>query len=129
MLLLELQSSPIVSKFHSVICIAYLWLTKAYRWNPRAICHSTDTILGTSVIIRPTVYLFYLLKWQTLFFFFNFISDFKGSFSRNMISCKSDFNTIVALFWKLQDSLQMTAATQTILENESFTKVLCWYPS
>ena len=121
LLLLEVQSLPMVSKFHSVICTAYLLLMKAYRWNQRAMCHSTDTILGTSVIIRLIIYLFYLRKWQTLLFFSNFISGSKCSFSRNVISYKSDFNTAVALFWKLEPSLQKTTATQAILKKWQFS--------
>ena len=116
------KDCPMVSRFYSVICIAYPWLMKAYRWNQRAICHSADTIIGTSVIIRWIVcfILFYL--------FFNFISGPNGSFSRKVISYKSDSSTAVALFWKLESSLQETAATQAIFKNESFQKGVMLVP-
>ena len=61
-------------------------------------------------------------------YFFKLFSGPKYPFSRKVTSYESDSNTVVALFQKLESSLQKAAATQAIFKNESFYKVVMLVP-
>ena len=130
--LLEVQSLPMESKFHSVICIAYLWLMEAYRWNQRTICHTTKTILGNLVVIRWIVCLLYLLKWQTLFFW-RFISIL-FQIPRALFLEKRFYVKVIPTMWyhyskNYSPVFRRLLPPKLYLKMEVFTKVLCWYPS
>ena len=130
MLLLEVQSLFIVSKYHLVIGIAYLWLMEAYRWNQRTIRHSTDTILGSSVIIRWIVCLLDLLKWQASSFFFSVLFQVPGAFF-----LKKLYHTkLIPTMWYHYSKNYIPVFRRLLppklyLKMKVFTKVLCWYPS
>ena len=67
-------------------------------------------------------------KMTNFVYFLKLFSGPKDPFSRKVTSYKSDSNTVVALFWKLESSLQKAAATQAIFKNESFYKVVMLVP-
>ena len=127
MLLLEVHRLP-----HGVqISLLFVLLIRGW-WKP------IDEIKGQYAIAQILLLalqslsdeLFVLSsKMTNLVIFFNFISGSRGSFSRKVISYKSDFNTVVVLFWKLESSLQKNAATQAIFKNESFRKGVMLVPS
>ena len=115
MLLLEDKILPMVSTFHSVFWIGCLWFIKTNRWNQRIIYISTDI---TSVIFR----------WIICFIFVNGTQDFfsgsKDSLSRDVISYKSNCNTVAVLLWKLQSCLQKDCChpNYLFLKKENFDK-------